>query len=91
MTDRVPSPLDAWFQLRGTNDGKGVGWREGEVWTHLVATSCFLSCNHIKSEIKSKCCEYVRMASCFRGSHSFQFPIPPCRVLNFISKGDNMR
>jgi len=67
MTDRVPSPLDAWSQSRDASDGKG----EVEASTHLVATSCFLSCNHMKSEMKSKCCVYVRTASCFRGSQSY--------------------
>jgi hypothetical protein len=28
MTDRVPSPLDAWSQLRGTNGGKRGGVEE---------------------------------------------------------------
>ena len=89
MTDRVPSPLHARTQSRSKNDGKGVG-TEAEVPTHLVATSCFLSCNQRKSEMKSKCCVYVRMASCFRGSHNFDSPAP-ARVLNFIATGRTAR
>ena len=82
MTDRVPSPLHARSQLL-TEKGVGAGV---EVPTHLVATSCFLSCNQRKSDMKSKCCVYVRMASCFRGSHNFDSPAP-ARVLNIIATG----
>jgi hypothetical protein len=68
MTDRVPSPLDTCSHLRGER-GREID-RKGGSSTHLVATSCLLSCNHMKSEMKSKCCVYARMAPCFRGSHS---------------------
>jgi hypothetical protein len=53
-----------------TRGGRGIDRQKGGSSTHLVATSCLLSCNHMKSEMKSKCCVYARMASFFRGSHS---------------------
>ena len=46
---------------------------------HLVATSCFLSSTHIKSEMKSKWCVYLRTASACRGSHSFASAVTSAR------------